>query len=340
METLHIDHLIVGGGLLGLATADQILRRGGGSVLVVEAEPAPNRRGLGGGGVVLRTGLDAYRAIEDRALFLLEEWPDYLGVDPDYSPLPQRSVRDGDVPPQNSGFVDVVRLLSALHEHVRGRGARVIFDAQLEKLERTGEGWSFRAAGRSGTAGQVYFTGAATDLRWLRELELAPPTALSYWHEFHLVHVPEHAEIRAVEVPRPEPEIVGLTLELDMDPDDTDPDTTAADVQRICWVQDGCGEGRLLVEGEETTSIDNPTVDWSELERCRQELAESIPELAGASVRRGTAELLWSLDRHPQPSDLSAWKQRDGLWISGAFGMHTPLLALGIAELIAAEVTG
>ncbi|MEM7167220.1 MAG: hypothetical protein AAF581_17290 [Planctomycetota bacterium] len=334
MEALQVDHLVVGGGLLGLALADQILRRGGDNVLVIEAESAPSRRGLGGGGVVLRTGLDAYRAVEDRALLLLEEWPDYLGVDPLYRRVETQKYTyteaDGNIAQaacSDGGLIDTVRLVSALHEHVRGRRGRLLFDAQLEQIERTADrGFRFRAAGREGVANNVYLTGSPTDARWQQVLATTPSVSLSAWHEFHLVDVAEEATILLAELPQRTVETIGLALE--EDDDDADGVPTGA-----CWVQDGTGGARLLLEGAPTTTTTEPTVDWAILEHCRRELGPSVAALLSGTVRRGSAELCWGLD--PMLPQAAATK----LWVAGSFGMHGVLLSLGLAEQIAISAT-
>lgn len=356
LNRIQAQHLVLGGGLLGLATADHLLRRGAKSVVVVEPGSAPSRLGLDDLGLVLRTGLPEYEALESRALLLLEEWTSYLEVDPCYrrcgsilapppdTPLPdQETLGAAEVsarqprlkmPEESSaaffredGFLDTTQLLSALHWQVRRRGGRVIFDCEVDHLQQEGDRFRFRGGTRSGDAEYVYFTGDPAFRPLLSACGLRYPVATDTWHRFQLELGTSEAGLIRLLVPVEVEPAVGLPLELEEEGAPSGPDRRHA-----IFLDSGAGEQFLLLEGDRATSESQPPVDWGVLESMREKLGGQLPALGEATVRRGLAENRLALD----PAAPGVQSSEDGrIQAAGAFGPFTLLLSLATAETMA-----
>lgn len=226
MRIVHARHLVIGGGLLGLATADHLLRRGAEGVVIVEAGRALGNLRPERPGVVLSTGRSQDADLEARNRVLLEEWPSYLEVDPTYrrsgsfqlprvtSPPPGWEELDGrelaqrlgrgDAAPVESagaafergahfvpgdGVVDVEVIVSALHDQIRRRGGRVVSESFVTRVRRD-DGIHFEAGQRGGRAEKVYLAAGAGNLLLAHQLELPLAARGVVRHQFDLVGAP------------------------------------------------------------------------------------------------------------------------------------------------------
>ncbi|MGE3165345.1 MAG: FAD-dependent oxidoreductase [Planctomycetota bacterium] len=362
----HARHLILGGGLFGLALADHLVRRGAEQVVVLESGSSPSRRGLDETALVLRTGMASYRALEDRALLLLEEWPSYLEVDPDYrrggslmgpvdaqedsfgerltareaaarQPLLQLEPGEAARFFPDDGYLDTTQLLSALHWQVRRRGVRIVFDCEVDAIQDRGSHYEFRAGHRRGQASFVYFTGDPQHAPLLPSCGIGPHTALVDWHRF-LIETQSTGGclIRLSLPPFPPLETASSTydggiLELEY-PEDEIP----AEERQVLLVDTHRRERFLYMESGSTSRVDtdSTTVDWAVLEAFRRSPRQPIRGLREFVVRRGSAELLPALDP-VAPGILSNADRR--AFAAGAFGRSIVLLALAVAERIAEE---
>lgn len=226
MRIVHAQHLVIGGGLLGLATADQLLRRGADGVVVVEAGRALGNLRPERPGVVLSTGRSQDAELEARNRVLLEEWSTYLEVDPSYrrsgsfqlprvAPTPpgweELDVRElaqrlgrGESGPIAStpaafergahfvpedGVVEVAVIVSALHDQIRRRGGRVVSESTVTRLRRDA-GIHFEAGQRGGRAEKLYLAAGAGNLRLAHQLEFPISARGLVRHQFDLVGAP------------------------------------------------------------------------------------------------------------------------------------------------------
>ncbi len=213
MRNLDADHLIAGAGLLGLALADHLLRRGAKRVVVLEKGTDAPPRGQGVRGIVLGTGLPCYREMEARGILLLEEWRDYLEADPRFlrcgsvslpslleSPGGERlagaalaerapllaagAVEDAVFAPAD-GIVDLGCVRSALLSQVRRRGGHLVVNCALESIAVEDGTLRYAAATRAGSAGRIYLAAGAGNRKLWRDLARATLPA-SAWHTFTL----------------------------------------------------------------------------------------------------------------------------------------------------------
>lgn len=364
MNSIHGQHLILGGGLLGLALADHLLRRGAEGVVVMESGSAPSRCGLDEMALVLRTELEGYRALEDRSLLLLEEWPSYLEVDPDYRRCGSLVVTDGkvDVPrterltaadamarqplvaltgedrarfQPDDGYLDTTQLLSTLHWQVRRRGGRVIFDCEVDDIRDRGEHFEYRAGHRRGDTRFVYFTGDPRHLRFMQACGV--PLHLEYvtWHRFQLeTDVVGGCAVRLeIETPAKSPgrDSAGSVLEIEFEPE-------PSPKRSVIIVDTHRRERFLYLEGDPTSPEDagSITVDWSVLEALRKLPTSRVPDLRQAVVRRGSADTITRLCREAPGVFANSTRRA---FSAGSFGRSLVLLSLAVAELIAKETT-
>lgn len=355
MREIIAEHLVVGGGLLGLSVADHLLRRGAESVAILEAtHEAPPHKVMGDPGLVLRTGSPEYRPLEDRALLLLEEWQDYLGVDPGHARtgsllFPRgdeethgpasaetlesypgwESVEEQDVAfSVDDGLLDPVELISALHWQVRRRGGQLFFDCELGQLAEEGAEFSFVAGSRGGKARRLYFTDVSAGWQPLREMGLPSVAHPVTWHCFEFDAPPGERSIVRF---RREGEVDAGILE---DPAGGD----AAPLRDDAIVVDhGDGQMDLVCRGDTPSTPRDAPVDWNVLERFRAEWGARVPTVAEGAVRRGHARNRLDL-RDDAPGIL---RFADGrILAAGGFGIHEVLLGLSVGERLAEEGLG
>lgn len=364
MVATRIAHLVVGADLLGLALADQLLRRGVSPVWVIDEGGAPSRRGLGNPAIVLRSGRPALRALESTGLLLLEEWRSYLELDPGFRRcgslhLHERPGMERLTPAQaqarqpfvsgapdahveigfdgESGVVQSTDLLAALHWQVRRRGGRLLFDTELTQLtpDAQADGWRFEAGARAALATRVTFTGQHGDARYFSRLgqNLGRFPQRRTWSRFELDLVGHGGCL--IQAPftldAAELEDAGDILEELPAPDPRSELGCVVD----CGAQGVTIElpGRSLKYGAAAAEM----VDWQALGAFRAATQGCLPDLARAGVRRASAEARWALD---EGSGLPVLEDatRSLCW-AGAHGDHPVLQALGLAHTLAAAAT-
>jgi len=330
VSALACEHLVVGGGLLGLSTADHLLRRGARGVHLLERRGGPNAGRPGEPGVVLRSGHPSLAEIEARGRTLLESPEEVLGVD-----LPFRragSLRipaDLPIPPgcehlaeeqlaarfpgllapgaaarfaPSDGTLETLPLLAALHARLRAQGGRLVVDAELLELREEEDAVHFTAAGRSGRAGRVHLAAGAENLRFLPALGCRHHWRSEVVHTFHLFT----------------PRESGAALWL--------PESRAA----LAPLGGGEWELEIAVDAE-PGARGEPSVDWTLLERFRGEHAGPIPWLGETQVRR--ARVLPRLAFAPEETILVSRLGR--IAAAGAFGVHGLALHSAVAEAMA-----
>ncbi len=332
MAEMHAEHLIVGAGILGLALGDHLLRRGARHVVILERARDPVRRALGTHGMVLRTGLSAYRELEDRGLVLLEEWKTYLEVDPRYrrcgstafpallevegeerlgpraaaERAPGLHLSEGEeaVFCASDGFLDAIELASALLWQIRRRGGYIIQDCVFLGAELDGSCYRFRASNREGRAERIYLAAGAANPELLAAMGVPSTLRRTVWQSFEF------------ETDAGAPSILRLD-----------------DGTQILLHDDGTGRLLLLVPAAASEAAEpEPRVDWGVLEAVRTERRQRLPRMARVRVRRGRAERLLDLERRA-PGIVSAHDGR--LLAAGAFGPFLLPLALSVAERLA-----
>ncbi len=351
MRSLDAKHLVIGGGLLGLATADHLLRRGADGVVVIEKASTPGLARRGVGGLVLSSGLPGNHSLEDRSHLLLDDWPTYLEIDPKFrragalvSPAPTQSPADwealqGDDPRLRSfrsdeshafagrdGLLDTEELTGALHWQVRRRGGRVLTDCTVQSLTDHGGRIGFSGTTRQGSGERVYLTAGAETPALARTIGVPLPFRQVCWQEMQLVGEPgEFAIIRLRR--RPPADDLGGLLELDADVCESE---SSDDSEVIVLHEDG--SIYLSVVRSCGPRADNLAVDWSLWEEIREELTAMIPALASARVRSGRAEQILALDSSP----VSPVVECNGrLIVGGSFGLSGLLLSLSVGEALA-----
>lgn len=330
MSSLNCDHLVMGAGLLGLATADHLLRAGASKVLLLEkaSSASPMRATLRA--PLLAPAAREWQSSTLRSRVLIEGWADYLERDPDFQrsgslafalegegggellrpedvlrrwpcfssiPGPGASLDPGD------GHIDAVEIFTALQAQVRDRGGRIIGDCEVLSLEEQDDGVIFKASGREGKAKQVLLAGGAGNLNILENLGIRHSLELESWHGFHL--------------------------------------QASEELPGVIWFPQEKALLQQLQEGELVLEIAAPvssvgsvdvSVDWSLLEGVRQKFGESLPAIVDSPALRGVSGLRLALTENPDfPTS------RGGKIIAGGgFGCHGPLLAIAAAESLAA----
>lgn len=364
MRIVNATHLVVGGGLLGLATADHLLRRGAEGVVVIEAKRALGNLHPSRPGVLLSTGRLRDRPMEDRNRVLLEEWPDYLEVDPKYrrsgsfeipaleapptgwenlSSAQFRRRLSGDVDgpsestatfvPQDGGL-DIALVAQALHEQIRRRGGRVITDSPVSQLSRSKEGLRFEASQRSGRCEQIYLTAGAANLRLARQLEVALPYRGEIRHQFDIAGPKTDFRIFRSRAPLAQEADPGLLESefLDVDSLDSASDGPMAEVEPVSelWIETPEGQRSFVswlpgrVDDSET-----PSVAFDEWRAFGDRWRECIPTLDQSSVRSASADPTLALGDSVEPI------QCDSVHVGGAFGAHGLALAFAVGEQLA-----
>jgi len=330
VTALWCEHLVVGGGLLGLATADHLLRRGARSVHLIERRGGPNAGRPGEPGAVIQSGLAPLAELEARARTLLESPEEVLGVElpfrragslriPAAEPTPpgcewlaeeQLAARfpgllapglDARFTPSD-GTIETLPILAALHGRLRAQGGRLVVDAELLELREDEDSVHFTAAGRSGRAGRVHLAAGAENLRFLPALGARHGWRSEVVHAFQLLGARSS----------------GAALWL--------PEARAA----LAPLGGGVWELEIAVDVA-PGARGEPSVDWTLLERFRIEQGERIPWLRDTQVRR--ARVLPRLAFAPEETLLVSRLGR--IVAAGAFGVHGLALHSAVAEMVA-----
>mgnify|MGYP002638784531 CR=1 FL=1 len=335
MKSLECEHLVVGAGLLGLATADHLLRRGATGVLVVERAGSTNGGRPGEVGALVRQGGLDHDALEERGRLLLAAGEEYLDVDylregagyrrvgslriPSEDALPFESERltvtqleerypelvTGEQGARffaEDGTLDTLPLLSAFYSRVRGQSARFLFDAELGDFDEQGETVRFTAGGRSGSASRVYLTAGAENLRMLPALGCRHEWCLEQVHSFRITTPTTSGPVIWL------PERRTLLLPLD---------------ERE-WEVEVAVDGRLGVEA---------AVDWTLLEAMRREEGARFPWLLESEVKRARVLPRLAFDA----TDPVLVSRGGRIAVAGAFGTHGLGLFPAVAECLAAR---
>ncbi|MEM7261478.1 MAG: FAD-dependent oxidoreductase [Planctomycetota bacterium] len=360
MREIEAQHLVIGGGPIGLATADHLLRRGAEGVVVLERGQTPGQARRGAPGFLLSSPHPDHVELGARSHLLLEEWPEYLEIDPRFrcsgslnldpsEPLPgdwenlatdDPRRRHGPVETNGrvafapkDGVVDPSELTSALHWQVRKRGGRVLTDCAVDRLSLKGERVAFDAIRRSGSARKVYLTAGASIPLLIRTLgvETGVERTFATWQRMTLHGPPlDFGLIRAWRTLAEDSSDVGLDLlegfgEAEATgawPGETQVLLMHADgrIEFSAWVPSGPQPGEI-------------PVDWTLWERARGEFVDAVPALADATVRSGSAELVL------QPSgvgDVSIESLCDGrVLVAPALGAGGLFYSLSIGERLA-----
>lgn len=331
MRRLECEHLVVGGGLLGLAVADHLLRRGARGVQVFERRGAPNAGRPGEPGVVLRSGHPLLGEFEARGRTLLESPQDVLGVElpfrragslriPADLPIPPGCERLGEDQlaarfpglvvgaeaarfAPSDGTLETLPLIAALHARLRAQGGRLVVDAEVLDLREEEDAVAFTASGRSGRAGRVHLAAGADNLRMLPALGCRHHWGIEVVHTFHLAT----------------PRESGAALWI--------PAARAA----LAPLGEGTWELEIAVDVAGGPRAAEPSVDWTLLERFRSEHGERIPWLAETQVRRARV-----LPRLAFVAEETVLVSRLGrIAAGGAFGAHGLALHSAVAEAMA-----
>jgi len=343
VRPLVCEHLVVGAGLLGLATADHLLRRGADSVLVVERRSSPNGGRPGEVGAILRCTAPALTEAEERGRLLLTSGADYLDHDflsegSGYRRL--GSIGETSHPSAGTAFeeltgeqaaerfpgllsaefsgrfhaedgtLDTMGLLTALHARVRAQGGRVLFDAELQQLTEEEGTVRFQAGVRSGRAGRVLLAAGPRNPRLLELVGVRADWALEEVHSFRVGT----------------PEIPGPVIRLEEPPGGS---------PRGVLLPRALREWDLEVSRPQSGD-EEPTVDWSLLEALREEWGGRLPWLRDSDVRKARAHSRLALD--PREPILTS---RGGRTLAGgAFGAHGLSLFPAVAEQLAERALG
>ncbi len=332
VSSLDCEHLVVGAGLLGLATADHLLRRGAQGVLVLERAGSPNGGRPGLGQAILRNGDQAIADLEEQGRLYLESGHDYLDSFLESTAVIRRvgSLRyPADLPNSKEteilspeeismrfedqfdleesvrfcprdGSLDTLPWISALYARVRAHGGRFLFDHECTALKESEKGVHFTASGRSGIAQRASL---ASGVRGLRMLE-----SLGIRHSWHaeLVHT---FQLRTSYASGPVLWLPSL---------------------RTAMFPTSQGEWTLEIASDMTSSEELP-VDWALLEEFRGQQGDSIRFLSDSEVRRAHAYPRLALS-----SSQMILKSREGrVAVSGPFGPHALSLFSSAGELLA-----
>ena len=333
MLPIDASTVVVGAGLLGLATADHLLRRGAERVLILERAGSPNAGKPGAVRPILRQGSLDRDAPETRGRLLLASGEEYLDTDylregdglrrtgslrvPAEDAVPFEAERlspeevesrlpglvlapEGGRFSPGDGTIDTLPLLSALYDRVRQQGARFLFDAELLSLREEGQKVHFSAGGRSGAGERLILTAGDRSLPFLENLGCRHPWKREAVHTF------------AVE----RNERTGPILWF--------PDRGAV----LSPCPDGVWQISIAVEA---TVGETLTVDWTLLEDFRREEGDRIPWLAGAAVRRARVESRLADDL----GDPIVVSRGGRVLAAGALGAHGIGLFPAISELVA-----
>ncbi len=332
MSSLDCDHLVIGAGLLGLATADHLLRRGAHGVLVLERAGSPNGGRPGLGQAILRNGDRAIASLEERGLLYLESGHDYLDnfLDskavirrvgslrfPAENPEPKDteilspeeiSVRFDDQFDlkdrvrfcRRDGSLDTLPWISALYSRVRAFGGRFLFDHECTTLKESDDGVHFTASGRSGVAQRACLASGVRGLRMLESLGIRHSWYPELVHTFQLRT--SYASGPALWIPS----------------------------LRTALFPTSQGEWTLEIAGDMKDSEELP-VDWALLEEFRAQQGDSIRFLSESEVRRAHAYPRLALS-----ASQMILKSREGrVAVSGPFGPHALTLFSSAGELLA-----
>jgi len=282
---------------------------------------------------VLTQGAPEVTAVERRGRDLLESGPEYFGDPP--GGWSYRRVGSLRIPPEEQippgceridrsavearfpgevdggcrarfcpadGAIDPLALGAALHGRVRAQGGRVILDAELLELREEEDGVSFTSAARSGRAARVSLTAGVGILRFLPALGVRHRWVTEVVHRFRLSSGQEEGALLWF----PERGTVLTPL--------------------------GRGEWELEVAvPSDGSPEEDPTVDWTRLERSREELVEVVPWLSSIEVRRGRAVRRLAFD--PEVPLLDSRQGR--ISAGGAFGPHGIGLFPAVGEQLA-----
>ena|GEM_PF-750376 len=326
LAALDCDHLVVGAGLLGLATADHLLRGGAEKVLLLEKSPSPSgmRGSLRAPFLAPRRG--SWDELVRRGRILIEGWPDYLESDPGFQRggslrFPATDAAGGEVLAAEDierrwpvisgadgkaaildpadGNLDAVEMVAALVSQVLGRGGQIIGDCEILSLEEHDDGVLFKSSGRQGKAKQVLLAAGVGNLPILEALGVRHRLEAENWHAFHL--------------------------------------QAAEELPGIIWFPDSGAILQQTVDGEMVLEVVSPVtdgspqgvpVDWSLLEDVRGRYGEWLPALTESAALRGAAGVRLALGRGPEYP-----KSHGGRVVAaGGFGCHGPLLAIASAE--------
>lgn len=329
MKPLRCDHLVVGAGSTGLAVADHLLRRGTGSVILIDALDSPQEGPTGGRIPLLAPRGAAWAPIVDRARELYEGWTDWIEIDPELrrcgallpvspSSTPPTAQTLLDAPDssrrwsslQDTGLrcfhepeaatVDPVAVASALMWRIRKVGGHILPRSALTSMEEKSDGVHFCAGVRAGTAGSVYICTGTDSLRWLDRLGLR--------HHYHAETVSR------------------FTLELD---DELPPIIYWQD-ERALLFERGDGYHELLMISDVVAEHgDAPSVDWDRYASFRDVWRQWIPLFEDSRTLEAMASHQVSRLDHPDPL-ISAGGR---IVFPGACGEFSQLLFPALAEM-------
>ena len=292
MLPIEASTVVVGAGLLGLATADHLLRRGEERVLLLERAGSPNAGRPGAVWPILRQGSLDRDDAENRGRLLLASGDEYLDTYdlregdglrrigslriPAEDAVPFEAERltaeevasrlpalveapDGARFSPGDGTIDTLPLLSALYDRVRQQGARFLFDAELLTVREEGDRVHFTAGARSGSAERLLLTAGDRSLPFLETLGCRHPWRREAVHSF--------------------------TVERE---DRTGPVVWLPERRAVIFpLPDGVWEVAIAIDAPSSADL---TVDWTLLEALRRDEAERVPWLSAAPVRRARVE--------------------------------------------------
>ncbi|MFN0057328.1 MAG: FAD-dependent oxidoreductase [Planctomycetota bacterium] len=365
MQPLHVQHLVIGGGLLGLVTADHLLRRGAAGVVVMESLGAPAALRSGAPGLVLSTGRINDESLERRAFLLLEEWRHYIEIDPRYQRsgsflhpahgyfdianasrgdefatgwVPARPTEEAPgVTYDWDGVVDATLLASTLHWQIRKRGGRVVCNSPIEEIARGATGVEFRAGPRQGRAERVYLASGLENARLARGLGIALGQRRVSWQRFH--GAPRLGDVQLYRLASGPPARASETesaaaaaLEYEGESSPSPGSPTLQPRDRVVLLCGGGQDTVLSIFSPADLRTQDAQVDWDEFGRIRTEINTLIPSFGEFQVRHAAAEFVPAL----ATSSSSARVECDGqVLIGGEFGIHGISLALAVGEQMA-----
>ncbi len=328
VKPFECEHFVVGAGLLGLATADHLLRRGARGVWVAERGGALSAGRPGRSGAVIRDGHPALTALEDRGRVLLEGGREYL--DEELPFLRCGSLRipaDEATPPgcerlvpsevaerfpweltpstdarfsPADGAIETLPIISALHARIRAQGGRLLLDTEVLELREAEDGVHVTAQGRAGRAARVHLAAGADNPRFLDSLGVRHDWRVEIVHSFELATAQEGGTVVWLPESR----------------------ATLTPIGASEW------ELELAVDGELGGDC---AVDWTLLEKFRRAEADRFPWIVNGGVRRGRALPRLACD----PAGVVLGSRAGRIAAAGAFGPHGLGLFSSVGEQLA-----